>query len=249
MAEQPGHHVRRMAPGQIEGLVFGVRYEPQLKLLDTAGAVLDEILHAEDSPFDTDIFPFSEAGPVQYSLVDNDRKSSILINAQDTILQMPVHTNDASRVNDLGRDFDEYVLGPLKKIGKVKNIVRYGVLLQFKEQKITSPENSPITRYLSADFPKANSLVMRFTRRIPMEEALAMKRVEDYRSAIYSIGQSENGKMQVSIDFQEYFQPMLSAEDWKSKPFSAFVDHGTDYVEGEFQRWFEKFLAVSEGAA
>lgn len=242
------HTVRRMAPGRIEGLVFGVRYEPQLKLLDTAGTVLDEILHAEGSPFDTDMFPFSEPGPLQYTLINNETGAKIGINAQDTILQMPVSTNDASQVNDLGRDFDNYVLTPLKKIGKLKNIVRYGVLLQFKEHKIV-PENSPIARYLSADFPKANSLIMRFTRRIPIEEALAMKSVEDYRNAIYSIAQPENSKMKVSIDFQEYFQPMLSADDWKSKPFSAFVDRGTDYVEGEFQKWFKKFLAISEGAA
>lgn len=241
-------NLSRIAPAEFQRLAFGVRYASQHKLLDHIGSVVDEILGAGGTPFGPETFPLSEANPLQHRLLNNDTNTFLLINPQDTILEMSLKTRDGSQVNEWGKDFQEYVLKPLKKIGGVKNIARYGVVLSFKEDKASSLKNPPITRYLSSDFPNANSLFLRFSRRLPVEEALAMKRVDDYRNAIYSVEQSEAGEVRVSIDYQEYFQPLLDGGDWDSKPFSAFVDRGTRYVEGEFQKWFRKFVAVSEVA-
>ena len=154
--------VGRIAPSEIQRFVFGVRYEPQHKLLDRFGTVIDEILRADGTPFGPDTFPVSGADALQYRLLNTETNSSLLINAQDTILQMPVMTRDGSRVNDWARDFEEYVLGPLRRTGGVKNIARYGVLLNFKEQEAALLKNPPVARYLSPDYPKANSLFLAF---------------------------------------------------------------------------------------
>ena len=248
MPDKTGEKLSRIAPAEIRRIAFGVRYEPQHKLLDNIGAVIDEILRADGTPFGPETFPLSEALPLQYRLLDNETGSFLAINSQDTILQISAKTRNGSQVNERGKDFQEYVLKPLRKIGGVKNIARYGVLLNFKEDKATSLKNPPIARYLSADFENANSLFIRFGRRLPADEALAMRSVDDYRNAIYSVDQTEAGEVRVSIDYQEYFQPLLDAREWDAKPFSAFVDRGTGYVEGEFHRWFQKFAAVAEVA-
>jgi hypothetical protein len=250
MAERSGNveKVNRMAPAEIQRFAFGVRYEPQFKLLDRAGSVVDEVLRVAGTPFGPETFPLSEVGPLQYRLVNNETNSDLLINSQDTILQMSLNTRNGSQVNEWGKAFDEYVLRPLRKSGGVKNITRYGVMLHFKEDKATSLGNPPIARYLAPDFSKANTLFMRFSRRLPVEEALSKKRVDDFRNAIYAMNQSESGEVRISIDYQWYFQPPLDAGEWDDRPFSAFVDRGAEYVEGEFQKWFQKFGAVSEVA-
>jgi hypothetical protein len=241
-------NLNRMAPAEIQQLAFGVRYEPQLKLIDKIGEVFDEILRADGTPFGPETFPLTDANPLQHRLVNTETDSWLLINSQDTILQLLVKTRNESKVDEWARDFQEYVLRPLRKIGGIKNISRYGVLLHFKEEKATSLKNPPVKRYFSPEFPNVNSLAMRFSRRLPVEEALGKKRVDDFRNAIYSVEQSESGQVLVSIDYQEYFQPMLDAGEWDDRPFPAFVDRGTDYVGGEFQRWFEKFAVVAEVA-
>lgn len=240
--------VSRIAPAEIRRLAFGVRYETQLRLLDNIGSVVDEVLRADGTAFGPEMFPFTEANPLEHRLVNRETGAVLRINSQDTILQLPLDTRNASRVNQWGKNFQEYVLKPLRKIGRVRHIARYGVLLHLKEDKVSSLRNPPVARYLSSDFPSANSLVLRFSRRLPAPEALAMKRVEDFRNAIYAVQQSEEGEVQISIDYQEYFRPLLDVGEWDERPFSRFVDRGLEYLEAEFQKWFQKFLRVSEVA-
>ena len=97
--------LRRMLPAELARIAFGVRYDPQLKLLDRIGTVMDEILKAEGTPFGAEQFPLSEIVPMQYRLLNTEENSELLINSQDTILQMPLRTRDAARVIELGRVF------------------------------------------------------------------------------------------------------------------------------------------------
>jgi hypothetical protein len=244
----PGENVTQLAPAEIQQLAFGVRYDTQFKLLDRIGEVIEEILHADGTPFGPQRFTLSDSAIYQYRLLNENGDSSLTINTQDTILQLPMKTKNESHVDDWASDFEEYVLGPLRKIGGVRNIVRYGVLFRFKEEDAISLENPPIKRYLSNEFPSANSLAMHFSRRLAMDEALVKKRVNDFRNAIYSLGQSDSGKVQVSIDYQQYFQPALDRGEWDDRPFTEFVRQGNRYVHGEFHNWFQKFAAVLEVA-
>jgi hypothetical protein len=133
-----------MVPAEILRLAFGVRYGPHLKVIDRAGAIVDEILRADGSPFGPETFPFNESSPVQYRLFNPETDSYLLINSQDTILQMPLETHDANQVNDAAREFEEYALEPLRKIGGVNRIVRYGIALHFKEDEDMALKNTPV---------------------------------------------------------------------------------------------------------
>lgn len=247
MPDPPVDNLRRLAPAEIQHVAFGVRYEPQFKVMDHIGSVIDEILRADETPFGQDTFPLTDQTPQQYRLFSDKTDSWLLISAQDTLLQFEVNTKNESRVVELASGFQDYVLRHLRKVG-VKNIVRYGVMFRFKEEDAKAFQNPPIKRFLSPDLPNANAMVMHFTRRLPVEEALAMKRVNDFRNAIYSVRQSESGKVQFSIDYQEYFDPLLDTVDWDARPFPRFVGDGTEYAHGEFYKWCQKFAAVAEVA-
>ena len=241
-------NITKLAPTEIQQLAFGVRYDTQFKLLDRIGEVIEEILQADGTPFGPDRFTLSDSAIYQYRLMNEKGDNWLTINTQDTILQLPMKTKNESQVDDWASDFQEYVLGPLRKIGGVRNIVRYGVLFRFKEEDASSLENPPVKRYLSTEFPSANSLAMHFNRRLAMDEALVKKRVNDFRNAIYRVVQSESGNVQVSIDYQQYFKPSLDVGEWDDRPFPDFVRQGTRYVHGEFHEWFQKFTAVPEVA-
>jgi hypothetical protein len=248
MSHKSSEKVSQLAPAEIQQLTFGVRYEPQFKLLDRIGSVIDEILQAEGSPFDPARFPLSDSNIYQYRLLSELGDSYLLINQQDIVLQLPLKTRTDGQIDSWASDFQEYALGPLRKIGGVRSILRYGVMFRFKEEDAASLENPPVKRYLSPEFSTVNSLAMHFSRRLAMDEALLKKRVNDFRSAIYTVGQTESGRVQVSIDYQHYFQPALDAGEWDDRPFPEFVRHGTSYVNDEFQKWFRRFMAVSEVA-
>jgi hypothetical protein len=237
--------VNRMVPAEIQRVAFGVRYGPHLRVIDSAGAIMDEILRTDGSPFGPEVFPFNEASPVQYRLVNPETGSDLIVNSQDTILQLVLETHDASRINEAARDFEEYVLEHVRRLGGVNSVVRYGVAVHFKENKDTALKNAPVAKYVPKEFPRTNSLFMRFTRRIPAEEALAKRRVDDYRSAIYAVEQGENGDVVFSIDYQDYYTPPLDAKEFADRSFAAFVDRGTEFIESEFQKWLAQFAEVA----
>lgn len=95
----------------------------------------------------------------------------------------------------------------------------------------------PVQHYLSLEFNEARSLQMRFTRRLPCLEARVKKNVDDFRNAIYTVEQDEGGNVNIRIDYQEYFKPVLDQEDWRKKPYPKFVGRSIGYFQGEFADW------------
>lgn len=238
--------VKRMSPSPISRITFGVRYEPQYTLRDRMGSVVDAILRSDGTPFSPEVFPLSTADTTEQVLLHPTDGSVLRISHQDTILQLPMDSRNLDWIHGVGEDFERFVLRPLREISRLSNILRYGVLLNLDNVK--GLKSRPIQRYVASEFQDANTLVMRFSRRLPAEEALVRKRVEDYRNAIYNLKESEDGTVAMSIDYQEYFKPPLDAKDWADKPFSKFVSRGLGYFESDFNRWFGSLAEVAEVA-
>lgn len=238
--------ITRIAPTLISRMAFGVRYETQFAVMDRSGAVVDAILRASGTPFGPERFPLSQADVNTSLLTDLEDGSFLRISQQDVILQLTIHSRNLNRIDELGDDFDRFVLTPLRKLAGLSGIQRYGVLLTMDE--IKGLKHRPVHHYLSSEFPDANSLAMRFTRRLPADEALVRKDVEDYRNAIYTLRETDEGEVAVSIDYQEYFKPALSSSEWSSKPFAKFVSRGLAHFEGESERLLKQFVGVAEVA-
>jgi hypothetical protein len=107
---------------------------------------------------------------------------------------------------------------------------------------------SPVEHFLSRDFRDARSVSLRFTRRLPTGEALAKRGVNDYRNVIYTVKQSEDGRVLIWLDYQEYFDPQLSGKEWAERPFGEFVTRRIGYFQGEFRRWLQMLLRPDEAA-
>ena len=237
MAEKTGASVHRLSPVKISRLAFGVRYEPQFGILNHVGEIVDTILRAEGSPFDGDVFPQTSTEVSGYTLVNPERKLALQINQQDTILHWRLDSRNLDDIVTLAGQFQDYILGPLRKHAQIAAVVRHGCLFQLDRLNTNTLSKAPISRYLASEFGSGHitTLNMQFIRRLPSWEALAKKNVEDYRNVIYGIQESEEGKVQLSVDYQEYFKPLLNSSDWGKHPFGQFVERSVSFLEGDFR--------------
>jgi hypothetical protein len=58
------------------------------------------------------------------------------------------------------------------------------------------------------------------------------------------VEQSEAGAVTVSIDYQHYFRPSLSASEWSDKPFPRFVLAAQAYLSDEVAKWLKESVGV-----
>jgi hypothetical protein len=241
----PAPEVSKLAPTTINRFAFGVRFAPQFGLLDKSGQLIDMILRTQGTPFGPEIFPLTQSSPTERILLDEDK--NIHLTHQDVVLQWQINTRNFARIESLGTEFQDFVLEPLRQIGKLEGITRYGILIHLSKIKVSSLKYRPIDHYLTGDFSNADTLAMRFTRKLASEEALVKKRVEDYRNVIYTLSENE-GLVNMSIDYQEYFKPALDNKEWGDKTFLKFMRRGVGYFMSDFQRWFQEVVGMPEVA-
>ena len=250
LKKQPSKKVERLSPVEITKIAFGVRYEPQYAVMDKIGAVIDRILRSTDTPFGPEAFPLCHSSPVEYLLINKKENNSLRISQRDTILEMTIGTRNLEKFEVLAKQFDEYVLKNLEKISKLGGIQRFGVLFHLAECG-SLLDTSPIEHYVKdfRDSRGVRSMHLRFTRRLPRMEAIAMHNVNDYGNVIYTVTQSDEDKVNILVDYQEYFDPPLDAADWVKKPYPEFVKKGVEYFQGEFWSWFNKLKKTKTEAA
>jgi hypothetical protein len=229
----------------IERAIFGVRYQPRYEILDRVGSVMDRILRDPGTPFGPETFPYSNRDAGEHALINDKTHDSLRISSSDAILDIRVDTQTVGRLQGLSEQFSEHVLASLRDLARLRDIARYGMLLKLSECSDLLAE-SPVRHFLSRDFDEARSLSLRFTRRLPVEEALAKRAVDDYRNVIYTVKQNDDAQVFIWIDYQEYFNPQLTADEWRDRPFSRFVNRGLDYFLGEFQNWMLTLLRPAE---
>lgn len=240
-------NISNLAPIAIEQIAFGVRFQPRYELLDSVGKIVDRILRTKGSPFDSNTFPYSSRDASEHRLINPTTGDNLRLTDSDAILEMQLKSRKTSDVKVLAENYSTYILDSLREVIRLQDIIRYGVLFRLEEchSAITV---SPVDHFLQNDFKDARSLSLRFTRRLPVLEALARKNVDDYRNVIYTVKQSEDGDVKVWVDYQEIFNPQLDYKEWAKKPFADFVDRGISYFHGEFQTWLKKLIGKHEAA-
>ena len=247
MRKPDDRSVGRLSPLEVMGIVFGVRYEPQWRLVDSMGSLVDRFLRTGGTSFGPKTFPSSLKGVEEHILLNQETGDRLLVNQQDTILEMSLATRDLGQVTKLGANFESIVVEGLQEVGRVRDVLRYGVVFRLDECHALL-ETTPIQHYLRPDFENARTLDLRFTRRLPSLEAQAKKGVNDYRNVIYMVQQNDKGQVSLSVDYQEYFIPPLSLEEFNDRSFDRFVERGVEYFQGEFTKWFKKLTGDQEAA-
>jgi len=231
----------------IERIAFGIRYQRRYEVMDRVGAIVDRILHSSGTPFGPSKFPYINREPELHVLLNPDTKEELRLTESDAILEMKIDSRKTSDIKTLAEHYAAFVLDALRDIARLSSIVRYGVLFRLQECH-SSLQETPAEHFIKPDFQDTRSLSLRFTRRLAVMEALARKNVNDYKNVIYTVKQTEEGKVKIWIDYQEYFSPELNSKEWSQRPFTNFVDHGIEYFLGEFQGWLRTLTKKTEAA-
>lgn len=237
----------RLAPVTINHVVFGVRYEPKFELIDHLGGIVDQILRAPDTPFGPKVFPNVDSNPNERRLINRENGDSLRLNSQDTILEFDIKSRDTRAVMTLSEAFETFVLRPMRKAGLLTGIGRYGMIVALTDAQ-KALKLRPIAKHLGAEFSNTNTLQMRFTRRLAVDEALTKNRVDDVHNVIYMITEHEAGQVEIAIDFQRIFKPRLDAGEMDDRRFSKFVVTGLDFIIEEFGKWLSAAPADADVA-
>jgi len=236
-----------LVPIPIEGIAFGVRYQPRYEVMDRIGTIVDRILRSRGTPFGSKTFPLIKREPGEHALWNPDTGNELRLTERDAILQMKIDSRKTPDIQNLAEHYVTFVLDTLRDVSNLSLIVRYGVLFRLQECHASLKE-TPAEHFIQPDFPDTRSLSLRFTRRLPVMEALHRKGVNDYRNIIYTVKQTEEGEVTISVDYQEYFSPELGTKEWSQKPFTKFVGDGIRYFVSEFQNWLKKLTVKAEAA-
>ncbi len=234
-------------PVPIERVSFGIRFGPRYGVGDVAGAIIDQILRGEGTPFGPEVFPETQLLPQEQRLTNPDTSELLVVSERDLLLSKIVKTRGVDEVSHLSRQFVRHVVEPAKALGQVTDVLRYGMLFHFAE--CSELLARPLAQhFLAEDCPEARDLGLRFSRRLPTDEAHFRKNVRDYKNLIYSLQQDEKGTSRISLDYQEYFDPPLDSVDWKKKPFENFAAAGVVFIERPFAEWVQKLLSKDKAA-
>lgn len=218
---------------------IGVRFQNQFGLEDALGAVMDDVLASErfrPERFESTVF----TGDTRQIFTANGDEQLTLTRA-DAILDVRLRDLVLGDLPELAKDFTEVVWEAVcRRAPRPPSIIRYGCLVA-----VPLPDTwNPIDAVLGAEVTDNAEFDLRYTRRLPVEEALAMRDVNDYHTVIYMI-QTRGGKTNGVIDFQRHFNPALNnTSARKENPFVRFVEKavhfqrttGWDFLKTRMQR-------------
>jgi hypothetical protein len=110
----------------------------------------------------------------------------------------------------------------LQSAARIENIVRYGCLCGY----VTSIHDlkKQLSPLFLGEFGQVSDFMIRFAKRLPVEEAYIKKGVSDYHRMIFTINQDINGKINISLDFQRIFEPPLESSAFEKYPITKFVN-------------------------
>ena len=240
----------------IERVAFGIRYRPQYRVRDNLGAVVDQILRSQ--PFGPDTFPQSDFGPTQHTLLNPVNGDHLTISQEDALLEIYLGTDQFSKVQEMGQDFNSIVAEQLKRVCNVSDAFRFGFLIKFEELK-TDQYACPVEKYAdpflngrnsdeAGNSSKAKTLNIQFSYNRATPEGFSKKDVNDYRKITYILNQEETDRFFLAVDYQHYFNPVLAAKEWSRKLYDTFVSEAIAYHQSRVTEWIGS-LAREERAA
>jgi hypothetical protein len=223
-------------------LAFGVRFHPHFELEDNFGAILDKIL--EHDRFSSTRFPRMQQGHGLRQLLGEGE--TLTLSRQDVILDSIGGLDHVEDALPLAQQFAEGVWRNVYPVGRSPSVIRFGCLVGFH----LPPNWTPISAFVGAPDNPTSEFTLRFSHRLPSEEALTNKRKNDHFTSIYQIA-CKDVQRTGTIDFQHHFSPALEDRaSFKDYSFERFVERAIKHFNGKGWKFLkERFDRLEELAA
>jgi len=221
----------------VKNITIGIRHKRIFRIRDNFGKFIDCILHNSESPFSIKYFPFIDEKLSDSVILHNEDNEHFHINTDDFILKLNTTDDFKKSVSHIVDDVLPFIKKRIFNITKIDEITRVGVVFSlefFSKDKI----NKLISYFTDKNIEQINNFEMRFTRKLPVDESMTKKGVNDYVNIIYTLVKKKD-KMIINFDYQRYFSPEL--KDINDFDLGKFVESAVNNLKDTYAKWLKNY--------
>jgi hypothetical protein len=232
----------------LSGIVIGVRFRANFSIEDELGKITDTILYPVNSSFNPSIFPeVISTGPGQKVLINHDTQDSLSIDNSNIILTIQLTEGSTFHISDVDQipfDFNKQIIKGIMKEFSIKEIIRIGFIRRYLFP-IEELANSFVEKTIGNTLQGINDINLRFSKRIPVFGAIAIKDTNDYDNAIFNIiKRADRKEIFMSIDHQKYYDPFLP--DVINIDYDEFLNITNKFSNSVYLPWLNRNYAEIE---
>ncbi len=221
----------------VKNITYGIRYVRSFRVPQISGAIIDDILRGNKSPFDEDFFPKTvEDSRGGKTLFSDKHETRLTINRDDIIFSYQIENpeDDYSRLKGI---YIPYLVELVTKY-EIHRIHRFGTIFRHEiaNRHLADKVSSELTHNQVRD---PNEFVARISKTMRTLKGEAIRDKNDYRNAIYTFETDENA-LYVDVDYQYYFEPkMADIRETNPSPLN-FLDDARKFIASQYD-WLKKF--------
>lgn len=221
------------------GLAIGIRFRANFSIEDQLGRILDVILYSRDSFFNPKVFPKVGSAAVGQKVMFNEKTDDQLrIDNSNFILEVQFIHDDGFKKSDYDsiiKNFNEQVIHGVMEKFKIQQIVRIGIINRYLFPLKDLAQNF-VDKTIGKTLEGVNDINLRFSKKMPVPEALVKRDVNDWSNAIFNIiKKADAEEIFMSIDYQLYYSPPL--EIAKQVNFLPFTNAAKSFNENRYLPW------------
>ncbi len=228
----------------LTGIAIGIRYRINFSVEDQLGRILDQILYSKDSFFNPGVFPRALTTNVnEKRLINENTGDQLIINNSNIILEIGFGDSfEPSDMSDIIEAFHGQLVDGIMKTYRITEINRVGLIHRYLYKKEDLAKTF-IDKTIGGTLEGINDINLTFSKKIPEQEALVQKDVNDYYNVIFNvIKKADRQELFMSIDYQKYFDPFLQSSS--TLEFPQFVEKAIAFNKGNYQSWLTKNYGV-----
>jgi hypothetical protein len=207
---------------KLTGFAFGIRTTRSFSVEDRLGAIVDEILYSNDSPFNELLFPEVRENHNTKILFNPINQNKFTITPQDFVFEYNIQNNFDVEFEKFLASYVSVITKKIFKDFKIKNISRFGFIIK-SELSEKDPFLTDITKVIENHKGSDDSLSLRFNVVTKKPIKLPQLITEDYDNEIVTYDKPNAlSPLTLSVDFQKYFKPELNIIEDSTQDFEQF---------------------------
>jgi len=226
-------------------VLIGIRFQRRWHTLDILGKITDDILHNPKSPFYKDYFTEIVQQSLGRELANKKTKCFLRLDIDNLIFKHVLNKQEDVLVNkDLSWFYNEsekYIVHEILARYNFEQINRIGLVYYYEIPK--EDVSLELIRRLSGKLQgELAKFSLDFHKKSPIEQALAIKGVDDYINIIHFIKSKDDNTYEAGIDYQHYFSPSIDKiAEFDLKRFFNVSKH---YLEEAFNGWLLEKMRI-----
>jgi hypothetical protein len=220
----------------LNSIVIGIRFRPNFAMQDKYGTILENILHDKKSYFNPNVFPKVRNEIDKRILFNPETNSYLSIDNENIILDFNVVDNpDKEIVDTICNAFDDQIIHNILKEYSILGINRIGYIKRYDFESKDLSSNF-INKTIGGTLDGVNDIHLRFSKKIPDQNAIIKEDINDYHNAIYTvIKKSDEDILTVILDYQKYFIPPV--DRYSQIEFDKFRTTAENYNNKNLLDW------------